>query len=386
MQYVRGIDRIFFSMSRGSSRLTKEVIPIKRLFCFFLAVLMLSGMGGCADNTPETTPPQTEAATLPTETAAPVIAETIAPAPEGLPWLKVSAITLSVVGETEDIYLGMVPREDVIWESDDENVATFDQGVLTATGVGSTTVRAVCGDHTVECQVGCLAETEEALLAMDNSILSQPKRIPPVVDLNTPCSTFDGAAIIGDSITYFMFQWESKGNQLGDVVFLARGGVSLNGFVKRFKNMYYRGSEMYIEEAIQASGVDRIYVMLGQNDLTSKARTIVMENWEIFLERIRETTPDVEIYIQSCIPEYAEDDSLAEKNKRIEEYNTTLRQFAGDNGCHFIDLGYYIRDHKGRMPEPYNQGNYHMNETGCLYWMQILRYYREYELNGGDLS
>ena len=347
-------------------------------------------MAGCASDTPaaETAPAtqSTTAPSLPEETTPTAPVQTEPPKPEGYPYLKVSSIALSVVGETEDIYLGLVPREDVLWQSDDENVVLFDNGVLTATGVGATTVRAISGENTVECQVSCLAATEEELLAMDNRILAQPKRIPPVVDLSTACNTFDDAAIIGDSICYFMFQWESKGNQLGDIVFLARGGVSLNGFVKRFKNMYYRGKEMYIEDAIQAADVSRVYIMLGQNDLTSKARTIVMENWEILLERIRTTNPDVEIVIQSCIPEYAPDDSLAEKNQRIDAYNTTLRQFAEDNDCYFIDLGYYIKDHKGRMPEPYNQGNYHMNEAGCRIWMQILRYYREYELNGGDLS
>ena len=352
--------------------------------------MLLCGITGCASDIPAVqteSPVQAESAATqapePTPTAP---RETEPPKPEGYPYLKVSAIALSVVGESEDIYLGLTPREDVRFESDDEAVATFDGGVLTATGVGKTTVRAVCGDNIVECQVSCLANTRDELLAMPNSVLAQPKRLPPVVDLSTPCDSFDDAAIIGDSITLYMFQWESKGNQLGDVVFLTRGGVSLNGFVKRFKNMYYRGSEMYIEDAIAATGVGNIYIMLGQNDLTSKARTIVMDNWVTLLERIREKSPGVNIYIQSCIPEYTHDDSLNDKNAFIEEYNHTLRKFAADNDCHFIDLGYYIRDHKGRMPEIYNQGNYHMNEAGCLTWMQILRFYREYELNGGDLS
>ena len=162
--------------------------------------------------------------------------------------------------------------------------------------------------------------------------------------------------------------------------------MSLNGFVKRFKNIYYRGAEMNLEDAIAATGRKNVYLMLGSNDLSSKARTIVMDNWAILLERIREKSPDVNIYLQSSIPEYTFDDSLQEKNQMIADYNEQVRQFAAENGCHFIDLGYYIRDHKDRMPEMYSQGNYHMNEAGCLAWMQILRFYREYELNGGTLS
>jgi len=207
-----------------------------------------------------------------------------------------------------------------------------------------------------------------------------------VVDMEEPCTDFAEAAIIGDSITYFMFQWETKYDYLGEVTFLARGGVSLNGFVGYFKNIYYRGHEMHLEDAIAQSGVKKIYVMLGQNDLTSKARVKIMDNWVILLDRIREKCPDVEIYLQSCIPELSEDDELNEKNQRIFDYNDTLHEFGRENGCKFIDLEYYITDHQGKLPYEYSQGNYHMNETGCYTWMQILRFYAQLEKEGGDLT
>ena len=351
---------------------------------------MLLGMTGCASDTPAAeTVGVAQSASAPTqaaETEPTTPPETEAPKPEGYPYLKVSAISLSVAGDSEDIYLGLLDRADVTFESDDTSVATFEGGVLTATGVGETTVRAISGENVVECQVSCLANTEEELLTLPNSILCQPRRLPPNVDLSTACVDFDDAVIIGDSITLYMFQWESQKNQLGDVVFLTRGGVSLNGFVKRFKNIYYRGAEMNLEDAIAATGRKNIYLMLGSNDLSSKARTIVMDNWAILLERIREKSPDVNIYLQSSIPEYTFDDSLQEKNRMIADYNEQVRQFAAENDCHYIDLGYYIRDHKDRMPEMYSQGNYHMNEAGCLAWMQILRFYRAYELAGGTLS
>ena len=58
-------------------------------------------------------------------------------APGGRLFLTVSRIDLSVVGETEDIYAGTAPRENVQWQSDDEKVVTVRDGVLTATGVGN---------------------------------------------------------------------------------------------------------------------------------------------------------------------------------------------------------------------------------------------------------
>nr|MBQ8245104.1 hypothetical protein [Oscillospiraceae bacterium] len=358
---------------------------MKKILCAMLAVLVLLGSTGCAAGKTESA--QQPAAEIAAEPAAMQLpAETAEPAYEGSLFLKASSVTLSVVGETDDIYLGMIPREEVTFESDDESVVTFENGVLTAVGVGNTTVRAIYRDQQMECAAGCLAQTREELEAMDPEILRSPKRLPPAVDLEAECTDFAEAAIIGDSITYFMFQWESKYDYLGEVTFLARGGVSLNGFILRSKNVFFRGKERYLEDAIAEAGVKKIYVMLGQNDLSSKARTKIMDNWVLLLERIREKSPDVEIYMQSCIPEVSEKDEYNEKNLRIFEYNDTLRAFAKENGCHYIDLKYYIEDHQGKMPESYSQGNYHMNEAGCLTWMQILRYYAQYENEGGILE
>lgn len=355
---------------------------MKRIRSCVLAALLLAGISGCASQSPAPEAVQTTATPVepePTPTATELNYE-------GRLFLKASSVTLSVVGDAEEIYLGTIPAEAVTWESDDESVVTFHDGVLTATGVGSTTVRAVYQDQMVECAAGCLANTLEELLTLDESVLRSPKRLPPEVDMMQECTDFANAAIIGDSITYFLFQWESKYDYLGDVLFLCRGGVSLNGFVLRSKNIYYRGSEMNLEDAIAKSGVEKIYIMLGQNDISAKARVKIMDNWEILLDRIREKSPDVEIYIQSSIPRRSSEDSTNEMNQRIWEYNKTLRQFAADNGCKFVDLAYYIADHMDKMAVEYSQGDYHMNEAGCYAWMQVLRFYAQYENAGGILS
>jgi hypothetical protein len=349
---------------------------------------------GCASGSdrPETTAATTE--TVAEETAALETNTPVAEAEETEQhlFLKVSAITFSVVGASENIYLGLVAPELVTWESDDPNVVSVENGVLTANGVGETTVRAIYEDQVVEIPAGCLAATQEELEALDEATRATPKRLPPEVVLEEPCSYFDNAAIVGDSITYFLMQWESKTNYLGDMLFLARGGVSMNGFVRRFKNIYFQGRETNLEDAVGNSGVERVYFLMGSNDISSSTqRPFLHDNWGVLLERIREKSPDVEIVLLSNIPLYGNDQDaknsdFADHNQRIEEYNIWLKQFAEENGCLYLDLCYYVLDHNGRMPEIYNQGSYHMNEAGCLNWMKILRYYAQYELEGGSLA
>lgn len=376
---------------------------MKRILAWLLVAATLLSLCGCASaSTPQETSeaPVETAATEATTAQTTPTAETQAATEEteavveGNLYLKVSSITLSLVGDSEDIYLGLVPRELVTWESDDPDIVSVENGVLTATGVGTTTIRATYEDRQAECTAGCLAATQEELDALDPAILSAPKRLPPEVDLEEACTYFDNAAIVGDSITYFLMQWESKTNYLGDLLFLARGGVSMNGFVRHFRNIYYRGKEMYLEDAIAASQVERVYFLMGSNDISAVTqRPYLLENWDIMLERIREKSPDVEIVLITNIPLYDEepkstlnDANIKAYNDLIEEYNENLKQIAEENDCLYLDLCYYVQDHYNRMPEIYNQGSYHMNEAGCLNWMKILRYYAQFESEGGTLS
>lgn len=368
---------------------------MKKIIAWLLLAAAAFSLLGC---TPESVPEETKqhAETAAVEMTAgetrSETKETEPPVLEGSLFVKVSSITFSLVGESEDIYLGVIPREFVIWESADPSVVSVENGVLTANGVGTTTIRATYHDRQIELTAGCLAENQTDLEALDPEILSAPKRLPPEVDLEQPCTYFDNAAIVGDSITYFLFQWESKTDYLGDMLFLARGGVSMNGFVQHSKNIYYKGKEMNLEKAIGKSQVERVYFLMGSNDISSSTqRPHLTENWEIMLERIRDKSPKAELVLISNIPLYGdEQESRQERfltyNQRIVEYNAWLKQFAEDNGCLYLDLYPYVEDHCGRMPKVYNQGSYHMNEAGCLNWMKILRYYAQYELEGGTLS
>ena len=110
---------------------------MKKILAWLLLAATILSLWGCGKGSQ-----QPEATTIPAETVAAetTAAETQAPTMEAEEaedhlFLKVSAITFSVVGESENIYLGMVSPELVTWESDDPNVVSVENGVLTANGV-----------------------------------------------------------------------------------------------------------------------------------------------------------------------------------------------------------------------------------------------------------
>lgn len=359
---------------------------MKKCLAFCTAVFLMLNLCGCAaeGGSEETTtaPNQIPETTLPavTEATMPEISS------DGELFLTVSQINFSLVGESEQIYIGTVLPEAITWISEDESVATFQDGVLTATGVGTTTVRAQAGDREVSCTVGCLAATQEELEALDEEILRAPKRLPPVLE-NPPVEFFDDAAIIGDSISYILFQYETQLGHMGHPLFLARGGTSLNGLVRYYKNVFYQGQEMKIEDAVAKSGVKKIFVMLGQNDLGYRTIEDSLSSWDLLLGRILEQSPDVEVYIQSCVHEWKELYESNEKNEKINAYNEELIRYAQEHGYHYVDIQQYVVDHTGRMATIYSMDySIHLNETGCIAWMQALNAYAYQQMIGGTNS
>lgn len=370
---------------------------MRKILAIFLAAILLLSICGCsaesADaNTPDGSETELSAldATNPTETAVPEteVPETTAavetePPLVGELLLSVSKIDFSLVGESENIFIGTADPGQITWESADESVITVENGTLTAVGVGSTTVTATFGEQTMECTAGCLAATEEELNALDEDILRSPKRYPPVLE-NPPLELYSDAAFVGDSITYIMFQNETRLGILGHPLFLVRSGTSLNGLVRRYKNVYFRGAEMNFEDAVAASGAKKIFIMLGQNDLRYRTIEDTMSSWDTLIERVKEKTPDAEIYIESCVYEWYSSNGDNKRNITIDTYNDLLVQYCADNGHHYVDIQKYVEDHTGKMATPYSlDQSIHLNEPGCVAWMHALNTYMYVRSIGG---
>ena len=353
-----------------------------RIVCLAMLAVLLAGCAG--EPAPETTVP-TEAPIVPAtilETewiGEDWLVEETEPQPEpqteGFLFLSVSRLDLSCVGDSEDIYLGTMPRDEVLFESMDPGVATFEDGVVTATGVGSTTLVARDGNKYLICEVSCLAEDRETLETLPEEVLRKAKRYPPKMG-DEPMDYFRNTAMVGDSISQILFQWEAMYDYLGEALFLVRGGTSLNGIVLDYKPLHYKGAETRLEDALLDAGCSKVFIMLGQNDLRYREIEDCLESWVLLLEQIRSKNPEIEIHIQSVIPEWIPTGFSNENNEKIEVFNEKMKAFAAENDCRYVDIGYYVVDHTGRMADEYEMDqSIHMNFEGCYAWIQALKAY-----------
>ena len=72
-------------------------------------------------------------------------------------------------------------------------------------------------------------------------------------------------------------------------------------------------------------------------------------------------------------------------NTNVAEAAPKLRQLAAERSYGYLDLGYYVEDHYGRMPQSYSKDEFHMNSQGNLVWTEVLRFYALFESEGGSL-
>lgn len=358
---------------------------MKKILAACLTALLLLGTVGCAAEPVETTVPAAAAETAPVPVdTAPEETETPSEPDQGVLLLSVSMITFPLVGQQEDIYTGTALREHILWESDNPSVAIFEDGVITAVGVGKTVIRASFEEQTLECEVRCLASDEEELENVTQEVLHSANRLPQPADPNEQCTFFDDAAFVGDSISYTLEHRAPVTGVIGNPTYLVRGGVSLYGFILGSKRITLRGHEIDLEDAIAQSGVRKVFIMMGQNDLSYRSVEQTIETWAELLSRIREKNPDVEIYIQSLVPEWQDHYQPNDKNEKIQTYNEELKIFAQDNGCHYVEVAAYFKDNTNRMPNEYTSDHtIHINFTGADVWMQVLRaYVRELQAKG----
>lgn len=298
-------------------------------------------------------------------------------------FLTVAEITFSVVGESESVYAGSAPLEMVEWESDDPDVVSVEDGVLTAVGVGTTKVRAKYGDQVVECTAGCLAENHGELMKLPDGVIQQPKRIAPEVDFD-PTQFFGDAVLIGDSVSHNMMVHELTTGLLGHPTILARKNVGVFNFVTYRLNPSYRGEEHPVEDIIPMTGAKKVFFLLGMNDIGYQTPQELTERYSVLIDRVREKAPKVDIYLQTCLPRYTSNNRFTGFNETIDEFNRQMTEMALERGCRVLDLAAYIEDHGNSMAKAYTLDyEAHLNYEGSVAWMNLLRAYAYSQLLEG---
>ena len=329
--------------------------------------LMAALLCGCGAAAPQAEAP-TEAPQVQEETQAP----TEAPAPKTL--VLPQTVTLKEVGESFSLYEGDIDLASITWSCADETVATVDGGIVTALQRGQTTVTATYEDQSVTCAIDC--DLPVPMILDENAGPRDPMYLPPDVEL-VDDSFFDDAVFVSDSQGLIFYNCVKYAGVLENAVHLCRNSYSIDSAAGDKMLLSWRGQNYPIEEAIAQTGANRVFFMLGINDVghySVDKMDQLMEKWEIVIDRIQAETPHVEICIQSLIPVWTGGETKNVNNEVVRAYNEALKELSGEKGCVFIDVAAYFVDSTGGLADPYTNDKYvHTNAAGVDTWVKVLK-------------
>ena len=194
---------------------------------------------------------------------------------------------------------------------------------------------------------------------------------------------FDDAVFVGDSISKMLEYYEAKYDRLGKAKFLTAVSLSAQNAQwsvdnKNAVHPKYNGQKMRIEDSIPLTKANKVYIMLGMNDIENVGIDKGYQYFEQLCGKIKAKAPNVQFYVESVTPRV----NLGSKslgrltNANITKYNKKLSQLCRQNGWYFINVAETMFDSKGYLKSNYcsdaSSMGMHMTYTGCAAWVDYL--------------
>ena len=116
----------------------------------------------------------------------------------------------------------------------------------------------------------------------------------------------------------------------------------------------------------------KIFILIGANDLSRVPLADTLHFYNLIIDKIRETIPACEIYVQSVPPSTAIRDFYKEKI----EMNKALEQLAEKRKCTWIDLYLRFFDENDNVIEDYiSDDGVHLTGKGYAVWIDAIKPY-----------
>ncbi|MBR5419530.1 MAG: SGNH/GDSL hydrolase family protein [Lachnospiraceae bacterium] len=193
-------------------------------------------------------------------------------------------------------------------------------------------------------------------------------------------SYFNRSVFIGDSVMvgYQLYLGAHKESLASGAKFLAATSYATFHALKEDSNMHpmYRGVKQAVWKSIAEMDVDRVFIMLGTNDLVGLEPGTISTNIYKLVDKIRAAKPGVEVNIISMTPVYAGTNKGYLNNDCIDALNILLLQGAIEHNTGFVDINSYLKGDDGAILPAYSSDHY-VHETAAAYaiWDMHLRIY-----------
>ncbi|MDE6052887.1 MAG: hypothetical protein K2G55_03805, partial [Lachnospiraceae bacterium] len=131
----------------------------------------------------------------------------------------------------------------------------------------------------------------------------------------------------------------------------------------------YKGKKCQVWNAVPLIGSRRAFILLGMNDISILGLEGARDKYKELIDKILETSPDIEIHIISVTYTLADQGIGKLNNENLAQYNILLQEMAEENGWEYIDLCTPISDGKGNLAAEYcSDGFVHLSTSAYTLW------------------
>ena len=180
---------------------------------------------------------------------------------------------------------------------------------------------------------------------------------------------FETVAFLGDSRTegFKLYSGLESGTY-----YYAVGATVESVFTKKVET---EDGEMPLLDAMADDDFEKIYVMLGVNELGWKGTDLYHDQYGLLIDRLREDHPDTTIVLQTILPVSAKQEEKKSyvNNARIAEYNAVIEVLAEEKECPYLNVAELVVDETGCLRSDWTSDGVHLNITGCKAWLEYLK-------------
>lgn len=135
------------------------------------------------------------------------------------------------------------------------------------------------------------------------------------------------------------------------------------------------GQNMTVIEALKSDPTfDRVYIMLGVNELGWVYTEAFIEKYGEIIDTVRTINPNAKIIVQSLIPvsadAYKTDPML--QNSKIEEYNKALDVMCREKNVWFLNVAEMFAGNGGVLPADASNDGVHLKKAYCDQWLDYI--------------
>ncbi len=193
-----------------------------------------------------------------------------------------------------------------------------------------------------------------------------------VVSDNDIREYYSKSVFIGDSVmTGYKMYVNYYDSLASNAFFLATNSYATFHALKENSNLHplFRGVKQPVWKSVSCMEVDRVFIMLGTNDLICWSVDQTAKGIFDLTQRILEENPGIEINLISMTPLYPGASKNSLTNENVNLLNDTLREMAEDNGFGYVDINTPLKDGGKALPPAFcSDGLVHETNAAYAVW------------------